>query len=229
MPPSESRAYFLLRHGETQWNRDQRVMGRRDIPLSESGQAQVLELAPHLARLGITRIFTSPLARARATADLVAGHLDRVEVIEDAGLTEVDYAGWEGKTLAELVRDPAYHAFQASPLAAPIPGSCERLLDVRDRVLEAMQRMAAVADPGPTLVVSHGDPLRMILCSCLGLDPANLRRLRVENGALSSIEWGPQWTEVRFLNVRPRLDGSNSFEVEGARAVRDHAAAPRRD
>src|SRR5215831_3105497 len=99
--------FFLLRHGATAWNRERRVMGRRPIPLSEEGRAQVRALTPHLEGLDISCVWTSPLVRARATAEIVAEALG-VSVYDDPGLTEVDYADWEGKTFPELLRDDSY-------------------------------------------------------------------------------------------------------------------------
>jgi broad specificity phosphatase PhoE len=181
-------------------------MGRRPVPLSERGRAQLAALVPHLASLGIAQIFTSPLPRARATAELVAQQLGALPIVDEDGLTEVHYAGWEGKTFADLVADPSYHAFREDPLGTPFPGGGESLLEVRDRVFAAMGRIAAVADGRTAIVVSHGDPLRLILCGCLKMDVAELRRIRLDNGALSAIELTGDWAEVKFVNMRPDLD-----------------------
>jgi broad specificity phosphatase PhoE len=198
--------FFLLRHGETEWNRERRIMGRRPVPLSERGRAQLAKLAPHLVGLGIARVFTSPLPRARASAELIAASLGDVPIVADEGLTEVHYADWEGRTFADLRDDPAFRAFLADPLRTPFPGGGESLLEVRDRVFAAMARVAASAAGAPAVVVSHGDPLRLVLCGCLAMDVAQLRRIRVDNGALSAIELTGDWAEVKFVNMRPDLD-----------------------
>jgi broad specificity phosphatase PhoE len=197
---------FLLRHGETAWNRERRIMGRRPVPLSERGRAQLLALTPHLAALGVTRIFTSPLARARATAELVAGALGGIPIEDDEGLTEVHYGSWEGKTFPDLIGDPEFQTFWKAPVTTPVPGGGESLEHVRDRVYAAMARVATASDERPIIVVSHGDPLRVILCGCLGMELAQLRRLRLDNGALSAIELTGDWAEVKFVNMRPDLD-----------------------
>lgn len=198
--------FFLLRHGETEWNRERRIMGRRPVPLSERGHEQLLLLAPHLANLGITRVWTSPLARARSSAELIAAELGGLPVLEDEGLTEVHYADWEGKTFRDLVDDPAFLAFRDDPLGTPCPGGGESLREVQERVFAAMARIAAASDGEPAIVVSHGDPLRLVLCGCLGMDVAHLRRIRVDNGALSAVELTGDWAEVKFVNMRPDLD-----------------------
>jgi broad specificity phosphatase PhoE len=198
--------FFLLRHGETEWNRTRRIMGRRPVPLSERGRAQLTALAPHLVPLGVSRIFTSPLPRARSTAELIARAIGDVPIVDEPGLTEVDYAGWEGKSFADLVDDPTFHAFRKDPLGTAFPGGGESLGQVRDRVFAAMGRIAALADGRTSIVVSHGDPLRLVLCGCLRMDVAELRRIRVDNGALSAIELTGHWAEVKFVNMRPDLD-----------------------
>jgi len=180
-------------------------MGRRPVPLSERGRAQLAALAPHLAPLGIARIFTSPLPRARSTAELIAAHLGGLLVEDEPGLTEVDYAAWEGKTFPDLIDEPSYHAFREDPLGTPFPGGGESLYQVRDRVFAAMGRITTAADGQTAIVVSHGDPLRLVLCGCLQMDVAELRRIRVDNGALSAIELTGHWAEVKFINMRPDL------------------------
>ncbi|MBY0278460.1 histidine phosphatase family protein [Candidatus Binatia bacterium] len=197
---------FLLRHGETDWNRDRRIMGRRPVPLSERGRAQLLALAPHLGRLGVANIFTSPLPRARSTAELIAEHLGGIPVLDDEGLTEVHYGSWEGRTFRELVQEPEFHAYWKEPVSTPCPGGGESLLEVQERMFAAMERVVAAAAGRPAIVVSHGDPLRLVVCGCLHLDVAELRRIRLDNGGLSAIELTGDWAEVKFLNMRPDLD-----------------------
>lgn len=197
---------FLLRHGETEWNRERRIMGRRPVPLSERGRTQLLSLAPHLVPLGIERIFTSPLPRARTTAELIAERIGGIPVLVDDGLTEVHYGAWEGRTFRELVHEPEFHAYWKEPVATPCPGGGESLLDVQERLFAAMARVVEAAAGRPAIVVSHGDPLRLILCGCLRIDVAELRRIRLDNGGLSAIELTGDWAEVRFLNMRPDLD-----------------------
>src|SRR5512143_3617056 len=100
--------FFLLRHGETDWNLERRVMGRLEVPLNATGERQVHSLAPHLRDVDIRAVWTSPLPRARATAEILARLLGGLSVHEEPGLTEVHFGDWEGKTFAEIVTDPHY-------------------------------------------------------------------------------------------------------------------------
>ncbi|MBM4267166.1 MAG: histidine phosphatase family protein [Deltaproteobacteria bacterium] len=196
---------FLLRHGETEWNRARRVMGRTAVPLSDAGREQVRLLTPHLEGLGIGAIWTSPLARARETAEILAAALGGLPVHDEEGLTEVHYAAWEGRHFHELVREPEFELLRNDPVRTAIPGGGESLEHVRDRVFPALERVLAASGGKPALVVSHGDPLRVVLAACLALDLLHLRRLRLDNGALSALELTGDWVEVKFVNMRPDL------------------------
>jgi broad specificity phosphatase PhoE len=196
--------FFFLRHGETDWNLERRVMGRLEVPLNARGEWQVRSLAPHLRDVEIRAIWTSPLPRARATAEILAEVLGGLPIHEEAGLTEVDFGAWEGKTFAEIVTDPRYRSFLDDPLATPMPGG-ESLTEVRDRVYAAMARIGDSACGERIAVVSHGDPLRLLLAGCLGLELSEFRRLRIDNAGLSAVELTGDWTEVKFINMRPDL------------------------
>ena len=215
---------FLLRHGETEWNRARRVMGRRPIPLCAEGRGQLAKVVPHLRGLGIGAIWTSPMVRARETAEMAAEALGGVPVHEDEGLAEVNYAAWEGLGFPELLEDPAYHAFHKDPLGARVPGGGETLLEVRDRVFAACARILGESESnGHPLLVSHGDPLRLVVSACLAIEPEQFRRVRIDNGSLSAIDLTGNWSEAKFVNMRPDLDVMLDAELDGARALRERA------
>ncbi len=222
-PFAGSGRLFLLRHGETAWNRARRVMGRRPIPLCDEGRAQLAQVAPHLRGLGIAEIWTSPMVRARETAEIAAEALGGIPIREDDGLAEVDYADWEGRGFAELLADPAYHKFHEDPLGSRVPGGGETLLEVRRRVFAAAERALASSSGGHPLLVSHGDPLRLVLAACMAVPPIEFRRLRVDNGALSAVDLTGEWSEAKFVNMRPDLGTMLDAEVDGARALRESA------
>jgi broad specificity phosphatase PhoE len=201
MPAQTGRTLvYLLRHGATEWNAEQRVMGRRPVPLSSAGAAQIRALAPGLRALGLGSVWTSPVARARETADIVAGVLDPVPVRELEDLAEVDYAQWEGRRFKELFDDPVFREHLTDPLRSRAPGGGENLVEVGVRVARALSAVVAGCGGRPALVVSHGDPLRLLVAACLGLDASALRRIRIDPGGLSALALGGPWPEVCFLN-----------------------------
>ena len=200
-------------------------MGRLPIPLSDSGRKQIERIASHLRSFRVAGIWTSPLARTVETARLAAAAIGEVPVHTDEGLNEVAYGRWEGRTFAELLDDPAYHRFHKDPLGAAIPEG-ESLLQVRTRVLEAMERVAMQVDGGTAVIVSHGDPIRIVLCECLGIPLTDFRRLRVDNGGLSAIDVLGNWVEVKCINLRPDPEHLLGAERDGARAIREGDGPP---
>jgi alpha-ribazole phosphatase/probable phosphoglycerate mutase len=190
-----------MRHGETEWNRARRVMGHLPIPLAAEGIAQSRAAVHFLRSLGIGRIVSSPLARARETAEILARELD-LKVDEDAGLCEVDFGAWAGQGYDELLGRPDYEAYAVDPVRVAPPGG-EALLAVQQRGVAAVGRMLAGGPTAPVLAVSHGDLIRAVLCELLAIDLAEFRRFRVDNCSLSAANILDGGTRVWFVNLLP--------------------------
>jgi broad specificity phosphatase PhoE len=199
MPPDRSaRDILICRHGETLWNRERRIMGSLDIPLSDEGRSQCELLGRVLGGFGITRIVSSPLARAEQTAQILAGHLG-VELSFDSDLEEVRFGRWQGLTYEEIRDDPDYGHFAVDPIRRPTPGG-ETVIEVQARGLAAIDR----ARPGErTLFVSHGDIIRAALCHFLAVPLDQFRRLRIDNCGVSALVQEGDRVEVKFLNMLP--------------------------
>jgi broad specificity phosphatase PhoE len=191
-----SATLILMRHGETAWNREKRIMGDLDIALTTEGRGQCREAARLLEGFGITRIVTSPLVRAAESAGIVAAHL-RLPVEEDPRLVEVRFGHWQGRTYEEVSADPLYLEFAADPVANATPGG-ETVATVQSRGLEAL---ATLREGECVLFVTHGDIIRTLLCHFLATPLSAYRRLRADNGGLSAISVGRGAPEVKFLNV----------------------------
>ncbi|HEV2171112.1 MAG TPA: histidine phosphatase family protein, partial [Candidatus Binatus sp.] len=99
---------LLMRHGETAWNREGRVMGRNPIELDGDGRAQVTASIPFARLIGPELIITSPLPRARQSAEIIADGIGGVPIAEDPQLSEVRYGRWEGMVYDDLVEDADY-------------------------------------------------------------------------------------------------------------------------
>jgi len=112
---------FLMRHGETAWNQEKRVMGRLEIPLNRKGIAQGKRIARLLPDLEIRAIYTSPLRRALETARILAKECHKSVKI-NPNLTEVAFGRWQGYRFDDLIKDETYHRFLRSPLRAAVPG-----------------------------------------------------------------------------------------------------------
>ena len=192
---------FLMRHGETAWNQEKRVMGRLEIPLSRKGIAQGKRIARLLPDLEIRVIYTSPLRRALETARILAKECHKSVKI-NPNLTEVAFGRWQGYRFDDLIKDEAYHRFLRSPLRAAVPGG-ETIVDVQRRGLRAIRRAIREYPKGRLLFVSHGDIIRAILCHYLKLPLQEFRRLRIDNSSLSAFEVDGSWAEIKYMNFVP--------------------------
>ncbi|HYC55301.1 MAG TPA: histidine phosphatase family protein [Candidatus Binatia bacterium] len=199
MPP-ETRAepsyLFFLRHGETEWNRQRRIMGDMDIPLSARGREQCQGMAALLDGFGIARIRSSPLLRARQTAEVMAQALG-LPVEYDEGLVEVRFGEWQGKTYDEIFGDPRFHSFVADPVAHPTPGG-ETIADVQARGLASAGNVAA---GDRILMVSHGDIIRSVLCHYMSIPLSEFRRIRVDNCGLAAVSVTGDVAVAQFVNL----------------------------
>jgi len=193
---------ILMRHGETAWNRQGRVMGRHPVELTDHGREQVAATARFAISIKPDLIVTSPLVRARQTAEIMAAGLGGVEIVEEPGIAEVLYGRWEGLHYHELIDDPHYITYRKSPIEHPTPGG-ETIPEVQARGVEAVMR-AIDTHPGQrVLFISHGDIVRTVLCHFLGLELKHFHRIRVDNAAMSAVQIAGQFAEVKFLNLMP--------------------------
>ena len=201
---------LLMRHGETAWNREGRVMGRNPIELDEDGRAQVKASVPFARLLQPELIVTSPLARARQSAEIIAAGVGDIPVAEDPQLSEVKYGRWEGMVYDDLLEDADYLNYRDHPLDAPTPGG-ETIAQVQSRGVEAVRRAITDNSGRRILFVSHGDIIRTILCHFLRLELAHFRRIRVDNAAFSAFQLVGDFAEMKFLNLLP--DPDRAFAV----------------
>lgn len=145
---------YLVRHGETAWNRQRRIQGLTDIPLNDTGREQARTTGMLLTRRPITRIVASPLSRARETAEIIAAQLGLREPELREAFVERNYGEAEGLDFHEI--DVRY------PPGVEVPGR-ESREDVAARVIPALQSLA-VEYPGEAIaVVSHGGAIRAAL------------------------------------------------------------------
>lgn len=153
------RTFYYLRHGETDWNREHRAQGHNDIPLNETGLAQARAAIAALTGCGIVTVCTSPLRRARETAEIINAVLDRPLVVID-GLKECGYGVAEGQGRGDWFRH--WRGGGALEGAEPYEAFLARALGGLNR---------ALAEPGPVLIVAHAGTYWSVLRHAR-LDPA---------------------------------------------------------
>lgn len=171
---------ILVRHGETGANVRGLLCGRADPPLTAVGYRQAEALARSLPRP--VRVVSSPLARARHTAALLAGGVD-VEI--DARWIEMDYGALDGTPPAH-VDEATWRAWRSDPDYAPAGG--ESLAAVGSRVREACRELSADAAAGDVVVVSHVSPIKAAVAWALGLDDIVVWRMFLADAAVSRID-----------------------------------------
>jgi probable phosphoglycerate mutase len=209
---------LLARHGETPWNAEGRYQGQRDIPLSEIGEAQARRLGARLRDVPITRAVSSPLARARRTAELALGDDRTGALLLDEGLSEIGHGDWEGLLASEIhERDPSRLAlWREAPESVMMPGEGgESLRMVIDRAWPAFARACeGLGEDDTLLLVAHDAVNRVLLCRILGLPQSRLWSFRQAPTTLNLLE-GP---DVDHLEV-VRLNDSNHVTALFGEAV----------
>jgi len=178
---------FLVRHGTMTLNGQNRYRGRRDVPLDAQGYEDAVDAAMDLSPLGLSAVYTSPLRRTIATAQIIADEARVPDVRILHSLTNVDYGAWEGLTAQEAERhDPrAYAAYRTAPEIAVCPAG-ERLTDAQARITQAVGLIGARHVGEIVAVVTHAVMIRLLV---LGQPDVSREswRMPVGHGALTSV------------------------------------------
>jgi broad specificity phosphatase PhoE len=169
-----STTIVLVRHGETDWNRDNRFQGHADPPLNEAGRGQARALGAELAGAAFAALYTSPLRRASETARILSGALGLEPRVSDA-LQEVDVGSWSGLTRSEVeARFPEGYRRWLEYGHGWDDG--ETYEELGARVVAGLFRIAADHPHARVLAVTHGGPIRSALAAAAGVDFEEARR-----------------------------------------------------
>lgn len=181
----------LTRHGETVWHAEHRYAGSSDVALTDGGRQQAERLAGWAKHAGLDAVWTSPLTRARDTADIVA-RATGLTARADERLTELDYGEAEGLTSSEMAErfGEARRAFEEDPVAHHLPGG-EDPHHAVDRLMACLTVLVGEYPDGRVLVVGHGTIKRLVLCRLLGLPLRYYRRRfpTVRNCGVTTVRW----------------------------------------
>jgi broad specificity phosphatase PhoE len=198
---------FAVRHGATEWSQARRFAGARDIPLTAYGRLQSEAVAHALAATAATAVYTSPLERARSSAEVIAKP-HRLEPIAEPALREMAFGAWEGLTREELVsRFPDEAARWASAPHEVTPPGGEPLAAVDARVRGALAQLIARHAGETIIVVSHAIVTRLIVLAALGLRPERLWSVDASPAGITEIEYQDAWVTVHRMNTLAHLDG----------------------
>lgn len=193
---------YLIRHGETDYNKGKRLQGVTDIPLNARGIELAEKTAEGLRDIAFDRIYTSPLIRARKTAEIIRGDRD-IEIIPTDGLKEISFGDYEGLTVltdSYNIPDPDFCDFFNAPERYHTPPNGESIGQLRERTTSFIRGiMEDPANEGKTfLMASHGAAIRGMLSGLQGLPVAQfwnggvhkncaVTLLRAERGAFEIV------------------------------------------
>ena len=191
-PDSGSRAQlWLVRHGETQWSLSGQHTGRTDIPLTENGEHQAIQIGKFLKGHNFAVVLTSPLLRALETCRL-AGFGETAKL--EPNLQEWDYGEYEGLTTNEIRKlRPGWSLWKDG-----VPGG-ENIEQVAARAQAVIDEV--VASHGDVLLFAHGHILRILSCCWLGLPPENGRLFALATGTVSTLGYEHETRVITRMNA----------------------------
>jgi broad specificity phosphatase PhoE len=219
-----TRRLWLVRHGATAANIEGRLCGSSDDPLSQTGEGQAQWASEQLRAETIAVVYSSDLMRASKTADIIAQNHPGAKRLIDARWREIAFGDLENMTFREIARRyPDQMQYFSDPVNHTPPNG-ESFDHLLERVQQAFKDLLAAAradegERGDIVLVSHGGTLRALLCYLLAIPYANQWQLRIDNAALSVVDFQPTATDVlrtillTALNVHPWLFKANTTLV----------------
>jgi len=198
--------FHLLRHGEHVL-RGRVLAGRSPgVGLSARGRAEIAAVADRLVDEPIAALYSSPLQRARETAEILSEKLGLpIEYRDD--VLELDFGEWTGLTFDAVRADERWRLWSTCRSIATVPGG-ESMRQVQERAVKALCELHQTHREGTVVVVSHGDVIRAALLFALGMPLDLYSRLEVGLASTSTIQIDDFGIRVLTVNERPRL----SFE-----------------
>ena len=213
--PHKGPRLLLVRHGETQWNKESRFQGIRDIPLNENGKAQGRKAGAFLKDIKIDFAVSSPMLRPKETAEIILENHPGVSLETTSELVEICHGLWEGKLESEIEAEfpGLLQQWKDKPETVQMPEG-ENLQEVWDRAIAAWQKIVANYSNGGAprtgIVVAHDAINKVLICSLLGLKPDNFWNIKQGNGAVTVIDY-PESAEgkavLQAINITTHLSG----------------------
>jgi len=207
---------LLIRHGETEWSKDDRFTGISDVGLNTVGRNQAFALAHRLTFLSnsISAVFSSPMKRSMETAQIIADQLGlSVQVVSE--LKELNYGVWEGLKRKEILTRfiKEYELWANDPIAcSPPEGETGQALV--ERALPAIERLIAGQEEKTFIVVAHKTINRLIICSLLGIPLKNYRYAIVQDTAcLNVLSFSPD-KRTSLIKLNDTSHYSNQLFME---------------
>ncbi len=190
---------YLVRHGETEWNKEGRYYGHKDVGLSEEGLKQAKNLGEYMKKKSFDKVISSPLRRAVDTAR----ELTNQSIITDQRLMEQNFGLFEGKTYKELMMEfpKELKEWNENHEVYCLPEG-ESFLDVRSRVESFLKDLSA--EKGKILIVAHKGTFGHMLAAMMNLPPSGYWNFVFEQGTYSKVDLQDGFAILRTINRIPR-------------------------
>jgi broad specificity phosphatase PhoE len=180
---------YLVRHGQTAWNKEEIFRGRTDIPLDETGLRQAELAGKFFKEMKIEGIYSSPLSRAFQTAEKIAKfHPLKVQPLN--GLVDMSFGSWEGRPLQEVreMDGERYRQWREEPHLFRLPGG-EGLDAVRIRGMAALEEVIKRHPEGNIVLVSHRVVNKVLICGILGIECSHFWQIAQDTTAINLIQY----------------------------------------
>jgi len=180
---------YLVRHGQTAWNKEEIFRGRTDVPLDETGLKQAELAGQYFKGMEIHAIYSSPLSRAWQTAQKIA-QIQTVKVEPLEGILDMSFGDWEGHAHQEIrnMDNETYRQWVESPHLVKLPGG-ESLDDVRGRAMAALEEVLRKHSEKTIVLVSHRVVCKVMICAILGLDNSHFWQIAQDTTAINLIQY----------------------------------------
>jgi len=179
---------YLVRHGQTAWNKEEIFRGRTDVPLDETGLRQAELAGDYFMGMEIHAIYSSPLSRAWQTAQKIA-RVHNLEVQPLEGIVDMSFGNWEGHPHQEIrEKDPeTYRIWREEPHRVRLPGG-ETLDDVRVRAMGSLEEVIKLHPEQTLVLVSHRVVTKVLICGILGIDNSHFWQIAQDTTAINLIQ-----------------------------------------
>jgi broad specificity phosphatase PhoE len=191
---------YLVRHGQTAWNREEIFRGRTNVPLDETGLKQAELAGKYLKEVEIDAIYSSPLSRALETAEKIARfHNLKVQPLE--GIIDMSFGNWEGQAHQEIKKNDSetYRRWREEPHLVRLPGG-ESLDGVRARSMAALEKVIPKHSGKSLVLVSHRVVCKVLICAILGLDNSHFWQIVQDPTAINLIQYRNEKYILSLMN-----------------------------
>ena len=212
---------ILVRHGETDWNKQGRFQGQIDIPLNQNGKAQAQAASKFLKDVSIQKAFSSSLSRPKETAQIILKEHPGIDISLKDNLIEIGHGQWEGKLESEIKSDwpDLLNMWKSLPEKVQMPDG-ENIKEVSKRSITGwMEICKSLKNDETALVVAHDAVNKTILCHLLGLTPSEIWMVKQGNGGITVIDLSEkedQPDQITCLNITSHLGGVIDSTASGA-------------